>query len=128
MWWAGAADELRALADRGIPVVTRQAARGTLPDDHPICFGRDWQNVVFQADVCSSSASSSTTSSATAGSRTSAHLVQVDIEASEIGRNRVPVSVGIVADAKPAVRRRSRTRCPRSTRRGLGRTAARAGR
>jgi len=103
VWWSGAANELRALAERGIPVVTRQAARGTLSDDHPNCFGRDWQNIVFQADVL-----------VVVGKQLDYffgygrfphlhHFVQVDIEPSEIGRNRVPVSVGIVADARPTL-------------------------
>ena len=103
VWWARASEELRALAERGIPVITRQAARGTLPDDHPNCFGRDWQNIVFQADVL-----------VVVGKQLDyffgygrfphlRHLIQVDVEPSEIGRNRVPVSVGIVADARPAL-------------------------
>ena len=108
VWWARAADELRALAARGIPVVTRQAARGTLPDDHPNCFGRDWQNIVFQADVL-----------VVVGKQLDyffgygrfphlRHLIQIDIEPSEIGRNRVPVSVGIVAERATGVSRARR--------------------
>ena len=104
VWWSGAAEELRALADRGIPVVTRQAARGTLPDDHPMCFGRDWQNVVFQADVLLVIGKQLDYFFGYGRFPHLAHLLQVDIEASEIGRNRVPVSVGIVGDAKPAMR------------------------
>jgi acetolactate synthase-1/2/3 large subunit len=102
--WADASNELTALVERGIPVVTRQAGRGTIPDDHPLCFGRDWQNIVFQADVL-----------VVVGKQLDyffgygrfphlEHLVQIDIEPGEVGRNRVPVSVGIVADAKPALR------------------------
>ena len=102
--WADAAPELRALVDRGIPLVTRQGGRGTVPDDHPACFGRDWQNVVFQADVL-----------VVVGKQLDyffgygrfphlEHLVQIDIEPGEIGRNRVAVCVGMVADAKPALR------------------------
>lgn len=102
--WAGAADELRALVERGIPVVTRQGARGLIPDDDALCFGRDWQNVVFQADAL-----------VVVGKQLDYFfgygrfphldaLIQIDIEPAEIGRNRVPVAVGIVADAKPALR------------------------
>ena len=99
IWWSGAAAELRALAERGIPVVTRQQARGTIPDDHPMCFGRDWQSVVFQADAL-----------LVVGKQLDyffgygnfPHLdafVQVDINPAELGRNRIPVTVGLLGDA-----------------------------
>ena len=103
VWWAGAADELRALAERGLPVVTRQAARGTLPDDHPNCFGRDWQNIVFQADVLLVVGKQLDYFFGYGRFPHLRGLVQVDVEPSEIGRNRVPVSVGIVADARPTL-------------------------
>ena len=100
VWWSGAAEELRAFVEHtGIPVVTRQSARGTVPDDHPLCFGNDWQSVVYRADVL-----------LVVGKQLDYffgygyfphldHLVQVDVNPVEIGRNRVPVSVGIVGDA-----------------------------
>jgi acetolactate synthase-1/2/3 large subunit len=103
VWWAGAGAELRALAERGIPVVTRQAARGTLPDDHPNCFGRDWQNIVFEADVLLVVGKQLDYFFGYGRFSHLRHLVQIDIERSEIGRNRVPVSVGIVADARSAL-------------------------
>jgi acetolactate synthase-1/2/3 large subunit len=103
VWWAGAADELGALVERGIPVVTRQAARGTIPDDHPLCFGRDWQNVVFQADVLCVVGKQLDYFFGYGRFPHLSSLIQIDVEASEIGRNRVPVSVGMVADAKPAL-------------------------
>ncbi|HZQ86247.1 MAG TPA: thiamine pyrophosphate-binding protein [Acidimicrobiales bacterium] len=100
VWWSGAAEELRAFVEHtGIPVVTRQSARGTVPDDHPLCFGNDWQSVVYRADVL-----------LVVGKQLDYffgygyfphldHLLQVDVNPVEIGRNRVPVSVGIVGDA-----------------------------
>jgi len=52
VFWSGAAAQLEAFVSAtGIPLVTRQQGRGTVPDDHPLCFGRDWQNVVAHADV-----------------------------------------------------------------------------
>jgi acetolactate synthase-1/2/3 large subunit len=104
IWWSGAAAELRALAERGIPVVTRQQARGTIPDDHPMCFGRDWQSVVFQADAL-----------LVVGKQLDyffgygnfPHLdafVQVDINPAELGRNRIPVTVGLLGDARATLR------------------------
>ncbi|HVM65014.1 MAG TPA: thiamine pyrophosphate-binding protein [Acidimicrobiales bacterium] len=100
VWWSRAAAELRAFVERtGVPIVTRQSARGTVPDDHPLCFGNDWQSVVYRADTL-----------LVVGKQLDyffgygffphlEHLVQVDVNPAEIGRNRVPVSVGIVGDA-----------------------------
>src|SRR5262249_52261023 len=103
VFWAHAGAELRALVERGIPVVTRQAARGVISDDHPLCFGRDWQNVISQADVLLVVGKQLDYFFGYGRFPHLAHLVQIDIEPGEIGRNRVPVSVGMVADAKPAL-------------------------
>jgi acetolactate synthase-1/2/3 large subunit len=101
VWWSrGGARALRDLVDAtGIPVVTRQAGRGTVPDDHPASCGRDWQQVMFQADVA-----------IVVGSRLNYFfgygafdhldaLVQVDIEPGELGRSLRPPDVAIVGDA-----------------------------
>src|SRR5262249_2749525 len=103
VWWAHAGDELRMLVERGIPVVTRQAGRGVIPDDHPLCFGRDWQNVVFQADVLCVVGKQLDYFFGYGRFPHLSSLIQVDVEPGEIGRNGVPVSVGMVADAKPAL-------------------------
>jgi acetolactate synthase-1/2/3 large subunit len=106
VWWAHAGDELRAFVERSrIPLVTRQAARGIVPDDHPLCFGNDWQNVVYQADVLLVVGKQLDYFFGYGGFGHLDHLVQVDVEPREIGRNRAPVSVGIVADARAALRR-----------------------
>jgi len=104
VWWSRASDQLRAFVEHtGIPLVTRQSARGTVPDDHPLCFGNDWQNLVYRADVL-----------LVVGKQLDYffgygffphldHLIQIDVNPAEIGRNRVPVSVGIVGDAGAAL-------------------------
>jgi acetolactate synthase-1/2/3 large subunit len=104
VWWSQAAAELRTFVEEtGIPLVTRQSARGTVPDDHLLCFGNDWQSVVYRADVL-----------LVVGKQLDYffgygffphldHLIQIDLNPGEIGRNRVPVSVGIVADAGAAL-------------------------
>ncbi len=99
VWWSKAGDALLGLMERGIPAVTRQAGRGTVPDDHPLCFGRDWQNVVSQADVL-----------VVVGKQLDyffgygqfPHLrdfIQIDMQPSELGRNGAPVTVPILGDA-----------------------------
>jgi acetolactate synthase-1/2/3 large subunit len=100
IWWSGAGDALRTLVGRGIPVVTRRGARGTISDDHPLCFGRDWQSLVFRADTL---LVVGTQLDYFFGYGRFPHLralVQVDIDHHEIGRNRAPVTVGIVSDAR----------------------------
>ncbi len=104
VWWSHASADLRAFVEHtGIPVVTRQSGRGTIADDHPLCFGNDWQNLVYRADVL-----------LVVGKQLDYffgygffphldHLIQIDVNPAEIGRNRVPVSVGIVADAGAAL-------------------------
>ncbi len=105
VWWADADEELRAFVDRtGIPVVTRQAGRGTIPDDHPRCFGQDWQNVCYQADVLCCVGKQLDYFFGYGRFPNLEHLIQVDVNPLEIGRNRVPVSVGIVGDAKATLR------------------------
>src|SRR5262249_37177167 len=66
-------------------------------------FGRDWQNVVYQADVLCVVGKQLDYFFGYGRFPHLSSLIQVDVEASEIGRNRVPVSVGMVADAKPAL-------------------------
>ena len=106
VWWSHAGDDLRAFVERSrIPLVTRQAARGVVPDDHPLCFGNDWQNVVYQADVLLVVGKQLDYFFGYGGFGHLDHLVQIDVEPREIGRNRAPVSVGIVADARAALRR-----------------------
>ncbi len=105
VWWADADEELRAFVERaGIPVITRQAARGIVPDDHPLCFGQDWQNVCYQADVLLCVGKQLDYFFGYGRFPNLEHFLQVDVNPLEIGRNRVPVSVGIVADAQTALR------------------------
>jgi acetolactate synthase-1/2/3 large subunit len=105
VWWADADAELREFVERsGIPVVTLQAARGTIPDDHPLCFGQDWQTVCYQADVLLCVGKQLDYFFGYGRFPNLAHLIQVDINPQEIGRNRVPVSIGLVGDAKATLR------------------------
>ncbi len=105
VWWSGACEQLRAFVEHTrVPVVTRQSGRGTIPDDHPLCFGHAaGQNVVYRADVVLVIGKQLDYFFGYGFFPHLEHLIQVDINPAEIGRNRVPVSVGIVADAGAAL-------------------------
>jgi acetolactate synthase-1/2/3 large subunit len=85
--------------ERGIPVVTRQAGRGTVPDDHPLCFGRDWQNVVSQADTLLVVGKQLDYFFGYGQFPHLRDLIQIDIHPSELGRNAAPVTVPMLGDA-----------------------------
>lgn len=99
-FWAGAEDALRAFAERTrLPVFTRNAARGLLPDSHPQCYGGSPGLGVFKADLV-----------LVIGSRFNAtfyygqfpeqtRVVQVDCNAAALGDNR-GLDLGICGDAR----------------------------
>jgi acetolactate synthase-1/2/3 large subunit len=99
VWWSHASEALLELVERGIPVVTRQAGRGTVPDDHPLCFGRDWQNVVSQADTLLVVGKQLDYFFGYGQFPHLRDLIQIDIHPSELGRNAAPVTVPMLGDA-----------------------------
>ncbi|HEV3449683.1 MAG TPA: thiamine pyrophosphate-binding protein [Acidimicrobiia bacterium] len=116
VWWADADAELLEFVEHsGIPVVTRQAARGTIPDDHPFCFGQDWQNLCYQADVLLCVGKQLDYFFGYGRFPNLDHLIQVDVNPQEIGRNRVPVSAGLVGDAKATLRQLTESVKPLAT-------------
>lgn len=101
VFWSGAGAELRAFVEEsGVPVLTRNLARGLVPDDHPLCVGfmpagafgadcylvlgtrLDWTIGYGRPPLFAE------------GSR----AIVVDIVPEAIGKNR-PADVGIVGDA-----------------------------
>lgn len=101
-WWSGAGEEIVRLAEvTGIPVLTRNMARGLVPDDHPLAVGF-YPLPLMQADAF-----------LIVGTRldfvlsygrpplvsNEAKVIQVDVEPEDLGKNRGP-DVGIVGDAK----------------------------
>jgi acetolactate synthase-1/2/3 large subunit len=105
VWFSGASDELRAFAERtGVPVLANGRGRACLPEDHPLSGGgfmslmgtrqAGGPDVVLMLGA--------RLGLFTGGAQNSfipdtAHLIQVDVEGEEIGRNR-DVQTGIVAD------------------------------
>jgi len=96
VFWSDAAGHLETfVTETGIPVVTRQQGRGTIPDDHPHCFGRDWQNVLAQADVVLVVGTQLNYFSGYGHFGHLDRLIQVDIDPTQLGR----ADLGIVGDA-----------------------------
>lgn len=106
VWWAQAGNELRQFIEAiNAPLVLDGVGRGSVPEDHPLCFGPtrvgtreadvvvvvgmrlDWTMGYGRPPLFSESA----------------RFIQIDIEGSEIGRNR-PIEVGIVGDARAVLR------------------------
>jgi acetolactate synthase-1/2/3 large subunit len=103
IWWDDGVDALRRLADRsGIPVYLNGMGRGCLPPDHPSFLQLSRKEALAQADVVlvvgtplDFRVGYGTEPTFAAGAR----VIQVDGDATEIGRNR-PVEVGIVGDTR----------------------------
>jgi acetolactate synthase-1/2/3 large subunit len=106
VWWAGAGEELlRFVEATGMPILTRNLARGLVPDDHPLCCGfyptpaagadaflilgtrLDWTIGFGQFPLFDREAK----------------VIQVDLTPEAIGKNRA-IHVGIVGDAGQVLR------------------------
>lgn len=116
VWYADAGEALREFAERtGIPVFTGNSGRGTLSDTHPLCF----ESSLAIRPGAAFSALATADLVLFLGSRISlfylfgdifrkdAKLIQADIEAEEIGRNR-SVDLGIVGDVRALLRELNR--------------------
>lgn len=106
VWWAHGEEELRRFVEAtGIPVLSRNLARGIIPDDHPLSAGF-YPTPASMADAF-----------LVIGTRLDwtigygrfplfamdAPVVQVDIHPETIGKTR-PIDVGIVGDAAQVLR------------------------
>ena len=113
---ANAGPELLRLCEAAqIPVVTTWNGKGAFPEDHPLFAGSVGQTGTTAGNALASSAdvvlavgcrftdwSASSYRQGVSFSIPPGRLIHIDIEAQEIGKN-YPATVGIVADAKPAV-------------------------
>lgn len=114
---AKAADELRELVDHlSLPVAHSIMGKSALPDDHPFILGMTgFWGTQYINDSCRNAdlilalgtrfkeADSSSWYSEYTFDIPKTKLIQIDIEASEIGRN-YPVEIGVVADLKQALK------------------------
>jgi len=108
-----ASDELREFVETtGIPAVTTLMARGVLPDSHELCLGMPGMHGNYtavtsmqQADllVAVGTRFDDRVTGKLASFAPNAKVIHVDIDPSEIGKNRQP-DVGIVGNAKHVLR------------------------
>ncbi|MBI4492082.1 MAG: thiamine pyrophosphate-binding protein [Chloroflexi bacterium] len=115
--WAGggaiaseAGAEVQELAERlGAGVLTSNAGRGALPEDHPLCLGNFAQSPALEPLLAAADAllavGTHFRANETRGWRLPlpARLVQVDVDPLAIGRSE-PAAAGLVGDAKLALR------------------------
>ena len=107
-WQAEAESELTEFIEKaGIPVFTSLSGRGTVPDAHPLCF----EGALAIRPGCAFAAYLETDLVIILGTRISlyymfgevfnpaAKMIQVDIQAEEIGRNRA-IDLPVVSDLK----------------------------
>jgi acetolactate synthase-1/2/3 large subunit len=101
IWWDDAAAQLTQLAERLVaPVYLNGAGRGCMPEGHPHFFSQTRKDALAQADVVVIAGTPlDFRLGYGAGIGESAQIVQIDSDASEIGRNRA-VEVGIIGDSR----------------------------
>ncbi len=107
VYWDGAWDELRRFSETAqLPVFLNGAGRGCLPAEHPLFFQHARKEALSAADVVFVIGTPfdfrlNYGAEPTFGPHSK--IVQVDIDPTEIGRNR-PVEVGIVANTLAALK------------------------
>jgi thiamine pyrophosphate-dependent acetolactate synthase large subunit-like protein len=105
--WSGAEAELQQFVELGgIPFYTTPQGRGAVPDDHPLSFLAARSTAFREADlllVIGTRLNYVIGHLAPPRFRADAKLIQIDIDATEIGHNR-PADVGIVGDAQAVLK------------------------
>jgi acetolactate synthase-1/2/3 large subunit len=104
--WSGAAAGLRRLAEAlGAPVANTCTGKGALADDHPLALGYvDFSSDPFlepwqQADAVLAVGTDLDEIASAGWTMPTPHdLIQIDVDAAQVGRN-YPVAVGLVGDA-----------------------------
>jgi acetolactate synthase-1/2/3 large subunit len=101
IWWDDASTQLAAFAERlAAPVYLNGAGRGCLPQEHPHFFQQTRKDALAEADVVLIAGTPlDFRLGYGSGIGESAKIIQVDSDASEIGRNRA-VETGIIGDSR----------------------------
>jgi acetolactate synthase-1/2/3 large subunit len=113
VWWSGAENALREFIQRTqIPLYTITMARGTVPDDHPLCMGYAdpalnyaVHTVFREADLFLVVGKRIDYRLALGGTRlfpADAKFIQIDIHPQELGMNRV-LDAAVCGDARAAL-------------------------
>ncbi len=106
IWWDDAPAALGAFAEKAsVPVYLNGAGRGCLPAEHPNFFQQTRKDALGDADVALIVGTPLDFRLGYGAEPTftkTAKLIQVDIDPTEIGRNRA-ISVGIPADSRSAL-------------------------
>ena len=103
VWWSQAHEELSAFVETsGIPVFTRNAGRGVVSDDHPLCFGPFVRMGLYKADVALVIGTQFTYTLGAQGLPEDLKIIRVDTDPATIGFNR-KIDIGIVGDAKAVI-------------------------
>jgi acetolactate synthase I/II/III large subunit len=106
VYWDGAWDALRRFAETArVPVYLNGAGRGCLPAGHPLFFQHTRKEALCGADVVfviGTPFDFRLNYGAEPTFSAESKVVQVDIDPTEVGRNR-PVEVGIIADSHSAL-------------------------
>jgi len=106
IWWDGAWDALAAFCDRAqVPVYLNGAGRGCLPNVHPLFFQHTRKDALSGADlvfVIGTPFDFRLNYGAEPTFGGASKIVQIDVDPTEIGRNRA-VEVGIIADSRSAL-------------------------
>jgi acetolactate synthase-1/2/3 large subunit len=99
-FWSGAASALASFAEQtALPVFTRNAARGLLPDDHPQCYGGSPGLGVFKSDLVLVIGSRFNATFYYGKFAEGTRVIQVDCNAAALGDNR-GIDLGICGDAR----------------------------
>ncbi|MHB8418674.1 MAG: thiamine pyrophosphate-binding protein [Myxococcales bacterium] len=106
IWWDDAPAVLSSFAEKaGVPVYLNGAGRGCLPNEHPSFFQQTRKDALGDADVALIVGTPLDFRLGYGAEPTftkTARLIQVDIDPTEIGRNRA-IAVGIAADSRSAL-------------------------
>lgn len=106
IWWDGAWDALAAFCERAqVPVFLNGAGRGCLPNGHPLFFQHTRKEALSGADlvfVIGTPFDFRLNYGAEPTFSAASKVVQIDVDPTEIGRNRA-VEVGIIADSRSAL-------------------------